>query len=420
MPKDIEVLMDYYLLTELTARIAYHLALSGAETFRIEETMRRIIGAYGIECQAFAIPNCVMVSLEAANGKPLMVMKRVGFHGNDLEAVEKLNALSRRICAETPAPEVAAQWLKETLAERRTYSVAAYYLGNFLGAAGFCPVFGGTMRDSLWAGLMGLIIGFVTRQMDKWETNPFFSTIAAAFVMAVPAYLLAGFQMLDYVDAVIIGSLMILVPGLLITNSMRDIIYGDTNSGIIRIVQVFLSAFAIAMGTAAAWRLTAGVYGMTAMGGLASHPVWAQDIMIFVACTGFFILFNVHGWGSFLCAFGGVLTWTSYLLLRQLGFDIYGMNFFAAVVAAIYSETMARSRKYPVTSYLVISSIPLLPGAGIYYTMSIGLGGDMQAALHKGLETAGIAGSIAVAILLVSTVFRLVTSQRAKRKRKCK
>ena len=420
MPKDIEVLMDYYLLTELTARIAYHLALSGAETFRIEETMRRIIGAYGIECQAFAIPNCVMVSLEAANGKPLMVMKRVGFHGNDLEAVEKLNALSRRICAETPAPEVAAQWLKETLAGRRSYSVAAYYLGNFLGAAGFCPVFGGTMRDSLWAGLMGLIIGFVTRQMDKWETNPFFSTIAAAFVMAVPAYLLAGFQMLDYVDAVIIGSLMILVPGLLITNSMRDIIYGDTNSGIIRIVQVFLSAFAIAMGTAAAWRLTAGVYGMTAMGGLASHPVWAQDIMIFVACTGFFILFNVHGWGSFLCAFGGVLTWTSYLLLRQLGFDIYGMNFFAAVVAALYSETMARSRKYPVTSYLVISSIPLLPGAGIYYTMSIGLGGDMQAALHKGLETAGIAGSIAVAILLVSTVFRLVTSQRAKRKRKCK
>lgn len=80
--------MDYYLLTELAARIGYHLALSGAETFRIEETMRRVIGAYGIECQAFSIPNCVMVSLEAANGKPLMVMKRVGFHGNDLEAVE--------------------------------------------------------------------------------------------------------------------------------------------------------------------------------------------------------------------------------------------------------------------------------------------------------------------------------------------
>ena len=106
---------DYYLLTDLSARIGYELAKSGAETFRIEETMRRVLGAYGVECQAFAIPNCVMVSLEAANGKPLMIMKRVGFHGNDLEAVEKLNALSRRICAETPDAETASRWLKETL-----------------------------------------------------------------------------------------------------------------------------------------------------------------------------------------------------------------------------------------------------------------------------------------------------------------
>lgn len=57
--------MDYYLLTDLAARVGYHLALSGAETFRVEETIRRIIGAYGIECEAFSIPNCVMVSLEA-------------------------------------------------------------------------------------------------------------------------------------------------------------------------------------------------------------------------------------------------------------------------------------------------------------------------------------------------------------------
>ena len=318
--------MDYYLLTELAARIGYHLALSGAETFRIEETMRRVIGAYGIECQAFSIPNCVMVSLEAANGKPLMVMKRVGFHGNDLEAVEKLNALSRRICAEVPEPSVAAQWLEETLRERRHYSTPIYYLGNFCGAAGFCPVFGGSLRDCLFAGLMGLIIGFVTRQMDKRETNPFFSTIAAAFAMAVPAYFLAGLHLIDYVDAVIIGSLMILVPGLLITNSMRDIIYGDTNSGINRIVQVLLSAFTIAMGTAAAWRVTAGVYGVTEPSGATSYPVWAQAIMIFLACTGFFILFNTHGWGSALCAAGGVLTWMVYLLCRSLGFSIYGMN----------------------------------------------------------------------------------------------
>lgn len=398
--------MDYYLLTDLAARVGYHLALSGAETFRVEETIRRIIGAYGIECEAFSIPNCVMVSLEAANGKPLMVMKRVGFHGNDLESVEKLNALSRRICAETPDPSVAAQWLDETLKGRRHYSVSVYYLGNFCAAAGFCPVFGGTLRDSLFAGLLGLIIGFVSRQMDRRETNPFFSTIVEAFAMAVPAYLAAGFHLVDYIDFVIIGTLMILVPGLLITTSMRDIIYGDTNSGINRIVQVLLSAFAIALGTAAAWRITSGLYGLPVSTGVV-HPFWVQGLAVLVGCVGFAILFNVHGGGMWLCTLGGVATWMVYLLAQQLGYGVYSMNFFATLVAALYAETMARIRKYPVTSYLVVSTFPLLPGAGIYYTMSLGLAGDFHAALAKGLETAGIAGCLAVGILLVSTLFRL-------------
>ena len=170
----------------------------------------------------------------------------------------------------------------------------------------------------------------------------------------------------------------------------------------------------IPAGTAAAWRVTSGVYGLTVASGSASYPAWGQAVMIFVAWTGCFILFNVHDWGSILCALGGVFTWMTYLLCRDLGMSIYSMNFFAGVVSALYSELMARSRKYPVTSYLVISLLPLVPGAGIYYTMSLGLGGDVQAAVHKGLETAGVAGSIAVAILLVSTIFRLVTAQNGK------
>ena len=41
--------MDYYLLTDLAATMGYHLAMSGAETFRVEDTVHRILGAYGIE-----------------------------------------------------------------------------------------------------------------------------------------------------------------------------------------------------------------------------------------------------------------------------------------------------------------------------------------------------------------------------------
>ena len=407
-------MMDYYLLADFAAQIGYRLAMAGAETFRVEDTIRRVLHAYGLECEVFAIPNSLTVSFEAANGKPLTILKRIGYHGNDLEALEQLNALSRRICLEKPEVETAVLWLKETVARCRVYRLSVSLLGSFLGGAGFCLVFGGTLRDCLWAGMMGLIIGCVNRFMDRLEANPFFSTILASFLMALPAYLAAGFGWLDNPDAAIIGALMILVPGLLITNSMRDIIYGDTNSGVIRIVQVFLSAFAIALGTAAAWRITAPVYGLSAVVETASlvWPAWAQALAVFVGCYGFSILFNIHGKGMVLCVIGGTATWMIYLLCEELGLDVYTVNLYATIFAALYSEVMARVRRCPVTPYLVIAIFPLLPGAGVYYTMSLGLQGEMIEALRKGLETAGIAGSLAVGILLVSTVFRFMTARR--------
>ena len=395
-------MMDYYLLTDLAARLGCQLALAGAETFRVEDTVRRILRTYGVECEVFAIPNSLTVSFEAANGKPLTILKRIGYHGNDLEALEQLNALSRRICREKPEVEVASEWLRQTVAQCRVYRPAIAYLGSFLGGLSFALVFGGSLRDCLWAGLMGLIIGCVNRFMDRVEANPFFSTI------------------MDNPDAAIIGALMILVPGLLITNSMRDIIYGDTNSGVVRIVQVFLSAFAIALGTAAAWRVTQPVYGLSAVVETASlvWPAWAQALAVFVGCYGFSILFNIHGKWMVLCVIGGTATWMIYLLCEALGMDVYTMNLYATIFAALYSEVMARVRRCPVTPYLVIAIFPLLPGAGVYYTMSLGLQGEMLEALRKGLETAGIAGSLAVGILLVSTVFRLLTAFLARRERK--
>ena len=49
--------MDYYLLTDLAAQVGHGLAISGAETFRVEDTIRRILRAYGIECAELAVPH---------------------------------------------------------------------------------------------------------------------------------------------------------------------------------------------------------------------------------------------------------------------------------------------------------------------------------------------------------------------------
>lgn len=399
--------MDYNTLLELAADMGYRLAMNGAETFRIEESIRRILAAYQIESEVFAIPNCLTVSIETPEGKPMTRMRRVGFHGNDLDSVEKYSNLSRKICAERPDPLVARQWMKQTDASIRSYSLPVILLGNLMGAFGFAIVFGGSFIDGICSGISGVLIGLINYVLGKRKVNPFFNTIASAFVMAFASYSMAAFGFADNADTVIIGALMILVPGLIFTNAMRDIIYGDTNSGMNRIVQVLLVAAAIALGTGAGWRAADALFVLPSNAPLLTHLYEVQNIATFIACAGFAIIFNIHGFGIAICAFGGVLTWAAYCLSDFMGLDIYVCYFLATLVAALYAETMARVRKYPAISYLVVAIFPLIPGAGIYYTTSFLLQGDRFAFTEKALQTIGIAGVIAVGILMVSTLVRL-------------
>ncbi len=410
--------MDYNILMDLSVELGYRLAMNGAETFRIEESINRVMATYGIHAEAFAIPNCLHVSIETEDGQPLTRMRRIGQHGNDLDAVEKYSNLSRKICSEHPDPHVAIQWLKETERSCHQYSLPFYLVGNFLGACGFSVMFGGTLTDSLCAGLCGILVGLVNKFMDSMKANAFFRTITAAFLMAILAYLTRYVSLASNVDAVIIGALMILVPGLLFTNAMRDIIYGDTNSGINRVVQVFLIAAAIALGTGAAWKLAGLLWGTPDTAVSTVHSLWIELIACFISCCGFFIVFNIHGPGGLICATGGMLTWLTYRIgLYLLGDDI-AAYFFATMFASLFAEIMARVRKYPAISYLVVSAFPLIPGAGVYYTMNYAVRGDMEHFASQGIHTVAIAGVMAVGILLVSTVFRLISIRLVQKKSK--
>ena len=109
------------------------------------------------------------------------------------------------------------------------------------------------------------------------------------------------------------------------------------------------------------------------------------------------------------------MTWAAYLITMEMTGNLYVANFWAAATAAAYAEIVARIRKCPASSYLVVSLFPLLPGAGIYYTMGYALDGSVNLAVHKGLETAAVAGVMAVGILLVSTAARASRIWKAQR-----
>ncbi len=400
-------MIDQKIMMDLVMSLGYELAMSGAEIYRIEDSVVMILQAYGLDGQCFAIPNCLIITIVQEDGTPMTQMRRIGLHGNNLDAVEKLSALSRSLCSRRPEPGTAIAWLQQTKQQYKVYSTPWKALGYFLGAFGFSMFFGGTLADALGAGLCGLVILAVDWWGDQVKSTVFFRTILAAFLSAMAAYLIFQTGLIDNADGSIIGALMLLVPGLLFTNAMRDVMYGDTNSGLNRVVQVLLIAVAIALGTAAALQITTLVFGEPVGKGLIDYgPIW-MNVHSFIGTLGFIIYFNIHGPGSLLCAVGGVLSWSTYLITVHYTNNVVLGNLTGGLVASVFAEVMARVRKYPAICYLVVSIFPLIPGAGVYYTMLYAVRGDMANFASKGFETAAIAGAIALGILLVSTAFRI-------------
>lgn len=134
-------------------------------------------------------------------------------------------------------------------------------------------------------------------------------------------------------------------------------------------------------------------------------------IYAFLACIGFSLLFNIHGAaGMLICAGGGALGWLVYLLAAPLVHSDIIQSFFAALAISAWSEIMARLRRCPVTSYLLVALFPLVPGGGIYYTMEHAMSGETSLFLESLLHTLGLAGALAVGVLMVASLARLVTN----------
>lgn len=128
----------------------------------------------------------------------------------------------------------------------------------------------------------------------------------------------------------------------------------------------------------------------------------------FTATLGFAILFNIKGKNVFFVSLGGGIGWLFYLLCLNFKFSNTFALFVASIIVGIYSETMARFRKSPVTTFVVSALIPLVPGNGMYYTMYESVSGNASKALTTGIHTFASAGALAAGIILVSSSTKFI------------
>lgn len=140
-----------------------------------------------------------------------------------------------------------------------------------------------------------------------------------------------------------------------------------------------------------------------------------QTIVSFIATFGFGIIFNIKGKKLFFASLGGGLSWFIYSLCLNMGLTEISSLFLSSVIFSIYSEVFARILKTPVTTLVVCALIPLVPGGGMYYTMSEAVTGNVIKALELGLNTISSAGILALGVIFVSTLTRLLMTRKRKK-----
>ena len=407
--------MNHEVLLDGVCEMGYQLLGCGGQIYRVEDTMRRLVAAYGLGCEVFAIPNCLIVSVTDENNHVVTRMRQAKVGSTDILSLERLNALSRRLCANPPEdPAEIARQVKEVAANSRPFPFWIQLLGFFIGASFFSMFFSGGLLEALVGGLAGLISGGCSLLLARTRSNFFINTVVSGFVLAFVAYGLLLLGIPVNIEAVTVGAIMVLVPGIVFTNFMADLLTGDIVAGLSTFARAVLTAGAIALGTGAAISMFQRFADVTAgqTPPMVHSPVLAC-ILSFVACYGFCLPFNIRGKvGTILCCLGGALGWAVYLLFQHFGFSIYVSTLAASLAVSVYAEVMARLRKCPTSAYLVVSYFPLVPGFTIYQAMDYGIRGNIQLFLETFIKTFGIAGCIALGTLIVSTFLRIMQARK--------
>jgi len=250
--------MNYDAFVNMVAAVGGSLLENGAEIYRVEESMQRIFDAYGItKYNVFAIPSCIILTVSDDEGHSYTKLLRIEAKGTNLYMVERFNGLCRNICKDTPEFEKVHDDIKK-INEEPQYNFFLQILSRALIASAFTLFFGGTISDAIFALGCGAAIKFTTHIMGKFRLNSFFTNIMASAAASAFAVFAVHIGWADNVDKMIIGTFMNLVPGVAITNLMRDMISGDLMAGVIKLTEALLVALAIALGAG----MTLSVYHM--------------------------------------------------------------------------------------------------------------------------------------------------------------
>ncbi|MEA4920470.1 MAG: threonine/serine exporter family protein [Clostridiaceae bacterium] len=227
------------------------LLISGAEIMRVEDTISRLCQEYGFaKADVFTITSSIVITAATTEGHIFTQTRRIRTRDTDLGRVERVNALSRSLCA-APLPADKLKEAIEKVTVGKTYSKPTLLLLYGIISAAFSVFFGGSLHDAFAAFISGIVLYGALEFGKILRLNGVLLNILCSGVTALAVVLICALGIGENPDKIIIGNIMLLIPGLALTSSLRDIINGDTISGLLGLSEALIKAFAIAIGSAA-------------------------------------------------------------------------------------------------------------------------------------------------------------------------
>ena len=340
---------------------------SGGEINRVEDTMTRMCRAYGfLQIEVFAISSFMFLTVTTEDERVLTQTRRVKGYDTNLQRVDRMNQLARQVCAAPLEPESLEEKIREIQELKvRSHGCMSVFYGEI--AAVFAVFYGGGATEAAVAGAVGICLYFLLHFLENLLEN---GILRYAFCSGAGSLVLclireAGIDFMA--DAVSMGNIMLLIPGLIFTNSIRDMLNGDTMTGLLRVCESLLRTVAIAAG----FIFVMTLFGFSAEPGAGAVTGQRMLLQIFTAgagAVGFALIFQLRGGKLLLIGLGGALSWGIFLFMQSQGHALSGL-FSAVLAAAAVGEFAARRFKTPVLVMEVPLLIPLIPGGDLYRMM---------------------------------------------------
>lgn len=250
---------DYNKILKRILDIGEQMVVFGAEVSRVEDSIERMCRAYDFKhTDIFIITTSMIVSVETREGQIITQTRRIRNLANDFDKLDYLNDLSRKIVKEKPTDEEIEKLFDQVLA-RKDQPKWLQFLAAALMTGGFTMFFGGSWQDCIVSALAGLAIMFVNIYYKKPDSKEVLYFTAVSFMAGIIALIMAICGAGENIDTIMIGTIMLLIPGAAMTNAIKDMVLGDTISGLLRLVQSLMIAASIAIGFAIALLLLGGV-----------------------------------------------------------------------------------------------------------------------------------------------------------------